>query len=235
MSERTLPLFALSTVLIPGAPLPLHIFEQRYRRMVDDLLAGAERDLVVLLIKEGDEVLESPLPGTSGRPPVTHEVGTVAHVDHAKQLPDGRWLLACTGRDRVRLIARTQTEPYPMGAFAALPDGTTTQSADADALVARVRLAARRVFESVQAALPPGRDQDRAGLDRAIRSIPTEPSELSYFVTRALFTASNEDRQRLLEAPDPLARLSRALPLVLLEERLAAQGARRSPPGGSLN
>ena len=113
MSDRTLPLFALNTVLVPGAPLPLHVFEQRYRRMVADLLEGDEREFAVLLIKEGDEVLESPWPGLTGEPPMTYEVGTVAHIDQAQQLPDGRSLLACTGRGRVRLIERTRTEPPP--------------------------------------------------------------------------------------------------------------------------
>jgi hypothetical protein len=238
MTARTLPLFALNTVLIPGAPLPLHIFEQRYRRMVADLLAGDEREFVVLLIKEGDEVLELPvpdLPGLTGQPPVTYEVGTIARIDQAQQLPDGRSLLACTGRGRVRLIARTQTEPYPMGRFAALPDGATQPSAEADAVVERVRQSVRRVLESLRAVLPPGRDEERATLERAISSVPHEAGELSHFVARTLFTASNEEKQRLLEAPDPVARLNLALPLVLLEERLAAQAYRAGPNRGSLN
>src|SRR5688572_638033 len=226
MSDRTLPLFALGTVLIPGAPLPLHIFEQRYRRMVADLLAGDERgrEFVVLLIKEGDEVLESPLPeqtglpALAGQPPVTHEVGTIAHIDHVQQLPDGRSLLACTGRDRVRLIGHTQADPYPTGRFAALPDGTARSSAEAQALTERIRQSVRRILESIRAALPPGGDEQRAALERAIQSIPQEAGELSFFVTRTLFTASNEEKQRLLEARDPFARLELALPLVLLEE-----------------
>ena len=223
MPERTLPLFALSTVLLPGAPLPLHIFEQRYRRMVGDLLAGDEREFVILLIKEGDEVLESPNPGQSGQPPITREIGTIAHIDQAQQLPDGRSLLACTGRDRVRLIERTQSEPYPMGRFITLPDGAGPQTPEAAALAERVRQSVRRVLESVRSALPPGRDEQRAALDRAIHAIPHDPAELSHFVARTLLTASNEEKQRLLEAPDPLTRLNLALPLVLLEERLAAQ------------
>jgi len=235
MSDRTLPLFALSSVLIPGAPLPLHIFEQRYRRMVADLLAGDEREFVILLIKEGAEVLESHFPGLTGQPPVTHEIGTVAHIDQVQHLPDGRSLLACTGLERVRLIERTQTEPYPTGRFAALPDGSHQPSAEADAVVQRVRQSVRRVLESVRVVLPPGGDAARAGLERAIRSIPQEAGDLSYFVARALFTASNEEKQRLLEASDPLARLNLALPIVLLEEHLAAQGTRAGPSRGLLN
>src|SRR5215210_6212202 len=57
---RHLPIFALNTVLLPGAPLPLHVFEQRYRRMVADVLEDPAREFVVLLIKDGDEVLERP-------------------------------------------------------------------------------------------------------------------------------------------------------------------------------
>src|SRR5688572_26875758 len=185
MSDRTLPLFALNTVLIPGAPLPLHIFEQRYRRMVADLLAVDEREFVVLLIKEGDEVLESHLPelpglaAPAGQPPVTHDVGTIAYIDQVQQLPDGRSLLACTGRDRVRLICHTRADPYPTGRFAPLPDGAAQRSAAADALTERVRQSVRRVLESIRAALPSGGDEQRAALERAIHSIPQEAGELS--------------------------------------------------------
>ena len=234
MSDRTLPIFALNTVLIPGAPKPLHIFEQRYRRMVADLLAGDEREFVVLLIKEGDEVLESPAPGSAGRTPVTHEIGTIAHIDRAQQLPDGRSLLACTGGDRVRLIERVQADPYPTARFAELPDGTSPQTPEVAALAERIRQSVRRVLESIRGALPPSGDEQRAALQNAIQSIPREPGALSHFVARTLFTASNEEKQRLLEAPDPVTRLQLALPLVLLEERLAIQPRPSSSPG-SLN
>jgi Lon protease-like protein len=166
---------------------------------------------------------------------VTHEIGTIAHVDRAQQLPDGRSLLACTGRERVRLIERTQTDPYPMGRFATLVETALPPSAAADALVERVRQSVRRALESVRALLPPEREEQRAALERAIHAIPAEAAELSYFVPRVLFTASSAEKQRLLEARDPLARLTLALPLVLLEERLATQRPTSGSSGGSLN
>ena len=98
----------------------------------------------------------------------------------------------------------------------------------------RVRHSTRLVLESIRTALPPGADEQRTALERAVRSIPQEAGALSHFVARTLFTASNEEKQRLLEAPDPVTRLTLALPLVLLEARLAAQG-RPSPSRGSLN
>ena len=52
----TLPLFPLGTVLFPGLVLPLHIFEDRYRRLIQDLLAGPEpRRFGVIAIREGRE------------------------------------------------------------------------------------------------------------------------------------------------------------------------------------
>lgn len=57
MSSELLPLFPLGTVLFPGLPLPLHIFEERYRRLVRDLLAGpGPRQFGVIAIRHGHEV-----------------------------------------------------------------------------------------------------------------------------------------------------------------------------------
>ncbi len=75
MSE-TLPLFPLGTVLFPGLLLPLHIFEDRYRKLVRDLLAGPEpRRFGVIAIRKGRET------GIGGISAL-HEVGCTATLRH---------------------------------------------------------------------------------------------------------------------------------------------------------
>jgi uncharacterized protein len=234
--ERTLPIFALGTVLVPGAPLPLHIFEQRYRQMAADLLASETPEFVVLLIKQGDEVLETPFPGLTGQPPVTFEVGTVARIDESQCLADGRYRLLCSGQTRVRLVERTQEQPYPMGRFTLL-DGTVPEryAPDVELTADRVRQAIRRVFEAVLKALPPEKRDQRAEIRRVIDVLPEDAQTLSYFVVRVLFTASLQEKQKLLEAADAHERLQLALPLVLLEERLAGQSLEGGADAASRN
>ncbi len=87
-----LPLFSLNTVLFPGDTLPLHIFEARYRLMVQRCLeADAHaREFGVLLIAEGQEV---------GAPATPHRVGTIARIGQVARLDDGRLDLATQGAD----------------------------------------------------------------------------------------------------------------------------------------
>src|SRR5579875_1461165 len=77
-----LPLFPLGhVVLAPSMPLPLHVFEARYRELIADCLR-ADRRFGIVLIRTGEEVGETPLP---------HEVGTVAEITAATELEGGRY------------------------------------------------------------------------------------------------------------------------------------------------
>ena len=84
--RTTVPLFPLGTVLVPGLVLPLHVFEQRYRTLVADLLAAAEVDqhFGVVAIRSGFEVGD-------GAARALHEVGTLAELTDVDALPDGRY------------------------------------------------------------------------------------------------------------------------------------------------
>lgn len=90
-----IPLFPLTTVLLPGMSLPLHIFEVRYRQLVADLLKLPEvdRKFGVVAIKAGWEVGSENLP-------ILHSVGTFARVRKVKHLPDGKFDLSTVGVDR---------------------------------------------------------------------------------------------------------------------------------------
>lgn len=96
-------MFPLSTVLFPHAPLSLHVFEPRYRAMTADCLAE-DRQFGVVLITRGREV-----GGTDERA----GVGTLARIDEAVQLPDGRWYLQVVGRRRISVVEWLPDAPYP--------------------------------------------------------------------------------------------------------------------------
>src|ERR1043166_7667571 len=92
---RDPPLFPLGTVLFPGAPLPLHIFEPRYRQLVADLLElpEDERQFGVIAIQAGREV------GADGVKAL-HEVGCSAHVTATHPGADGTYELEAIGTRR---------------------------------------------------------------------------------------------------------------------------------------
>lgn len=96
-SER-IPLFPLHTVLFPGALLPLHVFEQRYRQLVEE-----NRDFGIVLIREGREV---------GSVPQVHEVGTLARFERVVALPDGRYEVIVRGMQRFRIDGLLDPDPY---------------------------------------------------------------------------------------------------------------------------
>ncbi|MBK7724251.1 MAG: LON peptidase substrate-binding domain-containing protein [Dehalococcoidia bacterium] len=100
-----MPLFPLRTVLFPGMPLPLRIFEDRYKTMVRELLASG-REFGVILIREGQEV------GGGARP---HRVGTLARIEDATELPGGRFAIDTRGTRRFRLQRMLRPRPYPYG------------------------------------------------------------------------------------------------------------------------
>src|SRR6478672_6836758 len=90
---KAMPMFPLGTVLFPHAPLPLHLFEDRYRALAETCLRGDGR-FGVVLIERGFEV---------GGGDQRFGVGTVARIVEAARTPDGRYLLATVGTERFRI------------------------------------------------------------------------------------------------------------------------------------
>jgi Lon protease-like protein len=106
MSEwADLPLFPLHTVLFPGMVLPLHIFEERYKLMINRCLEG-ERPFGVLLIREGTEVGDRAVPC---------QVGTTTVIAGVSRLEDGRMNIVTIGSERFRLRAIRHDQPYLVG------------------------------------------------------------------------------------------------------------------------
>ena len=97
MLPSELPLFPLpNVVLFPAALLPLHIFEPRYRAMVDDALEG-ERLIGMVMLRPGWET------DYEGAPPV-YPVGCGGFITHADRLPDGRYNIILRGVEKFRIL-----------------------------------------------------------------------------------------------------------------------------------
>ena len=106
-------MFPLSTVLFPYEELPLHVFEARYRAMVVDCLRGDNR-FGVVLIDRGSEV------GGGDR---RLDLGTVATIEQASPLPDGRWALLASGGRRCAVECWLEDDPYPRALVQVLDEG----------------------------------------------------------------------------------------------------------------
>lgn len=98
-----LPIFPLKTVLFPGTPLPLHIFEPRYRRMMNEVIHTSGL-FGVALIKRGVEAM--------GPLPAPHSIGCAAKIANIEHLPDGRMNLLAIGEERFRILKLDQSGPF---------------------------------------------------------------------------------------------------------------------------
>ena len=100
-------MFPLGTVLLPGAVLPLHIFEPRYRQLVADLLADDvnEPEFGVTLIERGTE---------TGGGEDRADVGVIARVVQIEALEGGRYALVVVGTHRFRVRSWLPDDPYPV-------------------------------------------------------------------------------------------------------------------------
>jgi uncharacterized protein len=208
MSQR-LPLFPLGTVLYPGLLLPLHIFEERYRRLVRDLLDGPEpRRFGVIAIRKGRETGVDGVavghPSGQGSSAL-YEVGCTATVRRVVQHEDGRYELVTAGTQRFRLGDLDDSLPYLQGEVEFLAEPTGDEAAAAQA--AR---AVQAAFGDYLGAL------SERGAQVRVPELPGEPVLLSYLVA-ATIVVDLPDRQALLAVPDALGRLEAERALLVRE------------------
>ncbi|SHF32927.1 LON peptidase substrate-binding domain-containing protein [Streptoalloteichus hindustanus] len=190
---ETLPLFPLGTVLLPGASLPLHVFEPRYRQLTVDLMTEVvpDRRFGVVAIRQGWEVGADNIESL-------HGVGCSATLREARRLPDGRFDVVALGERRFRLLdVDADAAPYLVGTVEWLPDSTPEPEIDnaAPALAEAARAAHRRYC-----AIAWSREDWREPPPE------TEPGDLAHLLA-ADCLLSTEDRQRLLEQTCPVLRL----------------------------
>ena len=126
-----LPVFPLGTVLFPGLVLPLHIFEERYRSLVRELVADTgdgPREFGVVTMRRGLEMASVTDDDTPADPaPVEaddlYPVGCTAELRQVTELPDGRFDIMTVGRRRFTLLGLHQDDqPYLTADVDWLPD-----------------------------------------------------------------------------------------------------------------
>ena len=216
MSEM-LPLFPLSTVLFPGMRLPLHVFEERYRTLVAELLSGPEpRQFGVIAIRSGREV-------GAGGAAARHEVGCVAVLRQVAAHADGRYDLQTVGTERFRLASIDRSGPYLRGEVELLPDGVAEPGAAEAAAVVVVRQV-QAGFRAYLNALA-----DQGGGVISVADLPDEPVLLSYVIGAAMIIDLPE-RQSLLAAPDALSRLRLERSLLVRETAMLRATTSRPAP-----
>ena len=199
-----LPMFPLGSVLFPTMVLPLHIFEERYRALVADCLAG-EQEFGVCLIERGFEV---------GGGDERTAVGTVAQIIDAKQFDDGRWAIAAVGTRRFKVVEWLPDEPYPRALVEDWIDEPLTSdlSAERNEVVEALRRVLTKMVELGQPAPP---------VDTEIDADPT----LASYQVATLSPLGAYDRQQVLATPATPERIERLRRL--LGEELEVPEARQ--------
>jgi len=184
IQHMDMPLFPLHVVLFPGSAMPLHVFEPRYRALMDRVLSEGRR-FGVLAIRRGREV---------GGYADTFRIGTVAVVEQVQRAPDGSMAIIVTGHERFALDVRLPDDPYPIGEVTLLDEShgehPSKELAPARAAVNRYLSVVARVHgDDVMA--------------------PTLPDDIvtASFALASTLTLDLPERQRLLEADDAANRL----------------------------
>jgi ATP-dependent Lon protease len=201
IAVRELPLFPLpEVVLFPGRPLPLHIFEFRYRIMMNTIMESDRRFGVLMW----DPVREEPAP-----------VGCCAEIIHFQRLPDDRMKVLTLGQQRFRVLEYTREKPYRVGLVEWIEDAPTERDLQtlseevADLLKNVVNLSAKLTDQVIE--LP--------------ENLPSSPIELSYWVASNLYGVASE-QQALLEMQSTADRLERESEILLsTRNHLAARTA----------
>ena len=198
-----MPLFPLGTVLFPGLVLPLHIFEERYRQLVRDLLDGQEpQEFGVIAIRKGRET------GVDGVSAL-HEIGCTARLREVTQHDDGRFELVTVGTQRFRLLGLDHSRPYLRGAIEPLAEETGDEAAAGLAVEA-----VQRTFRDYLDALA-----TRGAARINVPDLPDEPVLLSYLVAASMIVDLS-DRQVLLAEPDAAGRLAAERTLLARETKI---------------
>ncbi len=185
-----LPIFPLSVVLFPGVPLPLHIFEPRYRQMLSDIRAG--NNLFGLSYFDAS---------TSEKeiPPAGH-IGCVAEVTESQPLPDGRSNILTIGLIRYRIEEYVERDdPYLVARVSFFEDEDEDDT--------RLRESSREVAESFTRIARAVRiiNDERASLPDISE---TEPQRLSFLVAAAM-EVDSDVKMELLELRSTSERLRR--------------------------
>ncbi len=195
---KEMPLFPLGTVLFPGMVLPLHIFEPRYKQMINECIRDNE-PFGVVLIKEGTEVGERATPYT---------IGTSAYVTHCHKLEDGRMNIQSVGYQRFKVHDLHNNKPYIVGLVENLP--ITESNSDT---IAKLAAQFRPKFQSYLDSLI-----DAANIELEVEEMPDESLALAIFAAITMPIPSEE--KQVLLSKDTVEDILRAELKLLSRETL---------------
>ena len=221
-----LPYFPLHTVVFPHLPLPVQVFEERYRAMAADLTADGSPyagRFIVSMIVDGPEV---------GGDATTQPIGTICEVRSAERFSDGRWVLLAVGVGRARLGALDRSGPY---ALVEIDEVDELVGEGAGAMVAPAQRALDAYLATVKRCVvrnaSVGEESQEtadvaASLDQVLKPIqlPEDPVAASYAIG-GLLQIELSRKQHLLELPDAATRLRAEVELLRRESRLLDDGA----------
>jgi ATP-dependent Lon protease len=180
-----IPLFPLpNLVLFPHIVVPLHIFEERYKSMINACIDSGEVFGLVLLRTGADEESEETI----------HRVGVTARIVEVERLDEGRMNILCEGEQRFRIYRFSQQTPFWKGAVDLIEDDERNAT---EALYEQVAELYRSVVD-VSAKL--------SGSQEAELVLPDSSTDLSYMVSYVL-DIEPEDKQKLLEMDSTAERL----------------------------
>ena len=202
-------MFPLGSVLFPNALLPLHVFEDRFRALVDRCLAD-DVPFGVVLIERGSEV---------GGGDVRFPVGTLARIVQAGRFDDGRYALVTVGTQRCRVREWLGDDPFPQANIEVLDERADP---DDSVLIPEVTMLLRRVL-GLYARLGSDVPTDPASVEEV--TLDPDPVLASYQAS-TLAPLGPLDAQGLLELDDAGERLARLIELLadeasVLQFRLA--------------
>ena len=212
-----MPMFPLGSVLLPGEKLPLHVFEPRYRAMVEDALTaagdGEPGRFGVVLIERGHEV---------GGGDTRGDVATTAVIEQCLPLPDGRYVLDCVGVERLRVTRWLEDDPYPRAVVSVWPDDTDRTPADMSVVVQKAETLMSVLTEIASARdVPPPHLPSLAGVESGVAE--------SIYRFAAALPLGPSDRLAVLSAPTVSARVAALAEAI--DDVIAVAEFSRMPPG----
>lgn len=194
-APQLLPMFPLGTNVFPTQILPLHIFEPRYRQLMEDLVADRDPDgptptFGVVMIERGSE---------TGGGDVRADVATRVEVIEAEQYDDGRWGVITAGVERVSVLRWLDDDPYPRAEVTVRRrvDTGGTSLADVEDLLERTLEVGAALIDAPKPDLSQLSDDPLERLDQMSAVAP-----LTAFDRQQVLEATSTDRQiaLLLEA-----------------------------------
>jgi Lon protease-like protein len=186
LSSQEMPLFPLDLVLFPHMAIPLHIFEERYKEMIN--LCVEESLPFGIVLATGMS------PGTGKL--TTHQVGCTARIARVERMADGKMNIEVVGERRFRILDTHETRSYRTGLTEPVVDVPLIDDVD-------------ELADEVQRLLRDFLTRSLARMGQSVDDfvLPDEPVPLS-FMAACVLPIENEEKQALLEETDTEARLA---------------------------